>query len=179
MTILNLYTHKGNLSELTELQLSRFTEIEIWLLWKKLRNYTHYSKHTEALHFLQVVIDPDNELDFIALSKLTDYLTKSEILVPTQDEMVVYLRFQGLGLNKVTKATGRQHQYMNDMLSNYDTNTIIPALTFDFKFIDHPKLMSDIFRVSHEVFHIHLDSFYSDMDMRHLKQIERNKFFNR
>lgn len=176
MTIINLYTHKGNMADLTEVQQSRFTEIEVWLLWKKLRLVTHYTNHTQALHFLQGVINSDNSLDFTVINKLTGYLTQSEILVPSYDEVIVYLRFQGLGLNKVTKATGRQHQYLHDLLSEFDTSTIIPTLTYDFKFIDHPELMDNIYNVTHKLFHVHLEDFYEGINLRRLDKIAKDKF---
>lgn len=177
--IINLYTNKGNLADLTDLQHSRLAEIEMWLLWRKIRNITHYSQHHIAMNFLQALLNPEEEQDFITMSKLTDYLTKSEILVPSQNEMSVYLRFQGLGLNKVSRISGRQHKYLQEMLTEYDTNLLIPALSFDFKLVDHPKLTHNINEVLNKTFHVYLEEFYHDMDIRQLKIIERNKFFNR
>ena len=172
--ILNLYTHKGDLTDLTELQRSRFTEIEVWMLWKKLRMVTHYSQHSTVAGFIMALVNPEDTIDFVAIKKLSDYLTKSELLVPTHDEVIVYLRFHGLGLNKVTKATGRQHLYLKNTLYNYDTTYLVPSLTFDFKFIDYPELAHNIHTVAHDLFHMGHEDFYKEIDMYALKKV--NKF---
>jgi hypothetical protein len=176
---MNLYTHQGSYADLTQLAEARLTEIEIFLMFQKLAQYTapRFNKQNAAT-FLISVLNPEFKHTEFELDKLRNMLIMSDHLVPDQDELIVYLRFQGIGLNRVTKITKKQHYYQKDLLFDYDPAKLIPILKYDWDWTEKQDIMENSHRVAKELLHTDSVEFYELLDYDFPRPKKRGRFFD-
>lgn len=173
---MNLYSNKGKMAELTDIQAERITEIELWLLWKKIKGVTAPKSHNKAIELLLLLLDPHGIENPLGIEKLKQVLLNSELLEPSLDEIIIYQRFQGLGLNKVTRITGKQHEYLKKLLYDIDLSFLIPRLSMNWEWSKNPQLMDSIRVVARELFYTSEERFYHDFNVKALRSMENQNF---
>lgn len=175
-TKMNLYSNKGKMADLTDLQAERIAEIELWLLWKKIQGVTAPKSYNKAIELLLLLLDPHGIENPLSIEKLKQVLLNSDILEPNLDEIIIYMRFQGLGLNKVTRITGKQHVYLKDLLHDVDLSFLIPRLNMNWEWSQNPQLIDTIRVVARELFYTSEERFYFDFNVKALRSAGNQNF---
>lgn len=166
---MNLYSNKGNMADLTDTQAERITEIELWLVWKKIKGMVHYKNQPKAMEFLLVLLNPYGEEDLLKLEKLKNILLESELLAPSIDEIIIYQRFRGLGLNKITRLTGKQNVQLHNLLDDVDFSFLIPRMRFNWSWTENATLIEAIRVVAHDLLFTHEEHFYKSINLKSAK----------
>lgn len=176
---MNIYTHAGTYADLPLLAEARLTEIEIFLMFQKLAQYTatRFNKQNAA-SFLISVLNPEFKHTELELDKLRNMLVMSDQLVPDQNELIVYMRFQGLGLNRVTRVTKKQHYYLKDLLHDYDPSKLVPVLKYDWDWSDKQDIMEKSHTVAQQLLFTNKEEFYHLLDYDFPRPKKQGRYFN-
>lgn len=173
---MNLYSSTQRYRTLEGYPLARyrFAEIELYLITRRILMEVERYDKAHAIGYLMQIIDPNEQLPLYDRDILRAKLMSLNDLTPDVNEIIVYLRFVGTGLNKVTTITKKQHYYQKDLLYDFNMSLLVPKFVYDWDWSRFNFLIDAIHQVATNFFDTSSPSFYHQMEIDFYKPSVRD-----